>query len=238
MTIALMCLPYAGAGASLFRPWREQPDRAFQVTPIQLPGREERFIEDPYTSVGEAAAGCAERVTAAAQGRQFALFGHSFGAVIAYETARLLVADGAPLPQRLIVSGAAAPGVARPYLGVDGLSDDELVERVGALAGYDHEAFADPDLRELIVPALRADMAINETYRPGTVDPLPVPITVLRGMDDDLVTRMDAELWSGHTTAGYELLDMPGGHMYFAEDWQGLWAKLDVVLRDVARRLP
>ncbi|KPC61304.1 hypothetical protein ADL29_24805 [Streptomyces chattanoogensis] len=225
-----MCLPFAGAGASLFRPWQNHTTRAFQVTPIQLPGREERFIEDPYTTIDEAAAGCAEKVLAAAEDRPFALFGHSFGAILAYETARLMTARCMGSPQHLIVSGAAAPGLPRPYLGVHDLSDDELAAGVSGLAGYDHEALADPDLRELLVPALRADMTINETYQPVDITPLPIPITILRGVDDTLVPRSAAEAWSEHTTVGHELIEVPGGHMFLSEDWTGLWSQVDAIL--------
>lgn len=230
MPLSLMCLPFAGAGAGLFRPWRNHPNHAFQVTPIQLPGREELLIEDPYTTIDDAAAGCAEKVLAAAEDRPFALFGHSFGAVLAYETARLMAAKGMPLPWHLIISGAAAPGIPRALLNVQSLTDDELTAAVAGLAGYDHEALSDPELRELLVPALRADMEINETYRPVEHPPLPIPISVLRGVNDTLVPRAAAEAWSGHTTASHEVLDMPGGHMFFSEDWPLLWSRIDTIL--------
>ncbi|GAA2695299.1 thioesterase II family protein [Streptomyces lunalinharesii] len=232
MKLPLLCLPFAGAGASVFRPWREHEAQTFEVAPIQLPGREELFIEDPYTSLTEAATGTAERILAAAGEGPYALFGHSFGALLAYATTQLLHSKGLRLPERLIVSGAAAPWLPRPHIGVHDLSDDELASRVHQLVGYDHDAFHDPELRELVIPALRADMGINETpsATPGPGNPLPVAISALRGVDDALVSRDATAQWAAATSTGFELIDVPGEHMYFSENWPTLWTTIDELL--------
>ncbi|MDQ0989121.1 thioesterase II family protein [Streptomyces sp. V3I7] len=236
MKLPLVCLPFAGAGASVFRPWRDYPADSFEVVPVQLPGREELFIEDPYTSLAEAAAGTAERILAAVCDRPYALFGHSFGALLAHATVQLLHSKGLHLPERLIISGAAAPWLPRPHIGVAALTDEELASRVRELVGYDHEAFHDPELRELVVPALRADMTINES--PAATEPttpLPVPISVLRGTEDELITRADALQWTRATNVACELIDVPGEHMYFSTDWPKLWNTIDELL-DRGRR--
>ncbi|WP_369359995.1 thioesterase II family protein [Streptomyces sp. cg2] len=231
MKLPLLCLPFAGAGASVFRPWRDHEAESFEIVPVQLPGREELFIEDPYTSLAEAAAGTAERILKASGDGPYALFGHSFGALLAHETTQLLRSKGLPLPHRLIVSGAAAPWLPRPHIGVHTLSDAQLAAQTSELVGYDHEALHDPELRELVIPALRADMGINEA--PPTAEsarPLPVPISALRGVDDELVTRDESAQWAEATTASFELIDVPGEHMHFSDNWPKLWSTIDELI--------
>jgi surfactin synthase thioesterase subunit len=110
MTIPLFCFPYGGAGAGVYRPWKKRASAAFRVEPVQYAGREERFAEPFYRTVAEAAEDCANRVEkTVGGGGGFAFFGHSLGALIAYETTRLLMTRCAPLPEHLIVSGAAGP---------------------------------------------------------------------------------------------------------------------------------
>ncbi|WP_330308026.1 MULTISPECIES: alpha/beta fold hydrolase [unclassified Streptomyces] len=230
MTLTLMCLPYAGAGAGLFRPWQDDPGLPFRVVPVQLPGRDEWFVREPCTTMAEAARECAEQIREAAGSGPYAVFGHSFGALLAHETVRLLAAGGDRLPVRLIVSGAAAPGLPRPRMDGDALDDEAFVARLRSLVGYDHEAWHEPELRELLLPALRADLGIQDRYVPAPGGPLPVPVSVLRGIDDDLVGRADAAHWDACTTEGSELIDLPGGHMYFSEDWPLLWKTLGSVL--------
>ncbi|WP_140394650.1 thioesterase II family protein [Streptomyces recifensis] len=230
MTLSLMCLPYAGGGAGVFRPWQNRPDLPFHVVPVQLPGRDEWFVQEPCTTMADAARVCAEQIREAAGTGPFAVFGHSFGALLAYETVRLLAAEGAPLPEHLVVSGAAAPDVDRPRMDGAALDDDAFVARLRDLVGYDHEAWHEPELRELLLPALRADLAVQDAYVPSAGPPLPMPLTVLRGTGDDLVRYEDAARWSEYGASGAQVADMPGGHMYFTEDWPLLWKTLGTLL--------
>ncbi|MBW4718325.1 thioesterase II family protein [Saccharothrix obliqua] len=228
MPTRIMCLPHAGAGASVYRPWRDHGSGAVRITPVQLPGREELFVEDFYPTMTRAAEGTAARVLAAAGGEPFALFGHSFGAVLAYETAHVLVARGAP-PRHLVVSGALAPPRVVGRMPVSGLDDDQLAAGVRDMIGYDHEALRDPDLRELLLPVLRADMVLLEDYRP-TTRPLPTPITALRGADDVMVSAAASREWADHTSERFALLELPGGHMYFTEAFPLLWKTVEDLL--------
>ncbi|MGM1061397.1 thioesterase II family protein [Saccharothrix sp. Mg75] len=230
MTIAVMCLPYAGGGAGVFRPWQNQPGLPFRVVPVQLPGRDEWFVREPCTTMAAAARVCADQVREAAGTGPFAVFGHSFGALLAYETTRLLAADGARLPERLVVSGAAAPDVARPRMDGALLDDDAFVARLRGLVGYDHEAWHEPELRELLLPALRADLEVQDGYAPPPGGPLTVPVSVLRGTEDELVPYEDAARWAEHTSAETTVVDVPGGHMYFTQDWPLFWKTLGALV--------
>ncbi|MEU5694772.1 alpha/beta fold hydrolase [Actinosynnema sp. NPDC020468] len=215
MDVTLVCLPFAGAGASFFRPWKGYARGALDVRPLQLPGREELIDEEPFTDVPTATTALAADLRGALEpGARVALFGHSLGAVLAYELARRLTAD-------LEVVGLFVSGSPEPHRGRErratGLSDDEFLARVAEFAGYRHEALRDPEMREMVLPALRADVRMHEDYAPEGVEPLDVPITVLRGEDDELVSPADAAGWSAVAGAGVELVELPGGHMYLTD---------------------
>ncbi|MER6168269.1 thioesterase II family protein [Streptomyces violaceorubidus] len=214
--IPILCLPYAGAGATFYRGW-PAPPAGIELVPLQPAGREERYHEDPYTDLESAVADLSKLAAPYAEAGPYALFGHSFGAILAYELARALPAAGLPAPGLLVVSGSAAPGVPLGRHSA-GLDDEEFVARVEQLAGYVHPALADPDLREVVLPVLRADVDLHESYRPADSEPLPVPVTVFRGAFDHLVTEEDCRGWADVSAKGCSQVEFEGGHMYLAED--------------------
>ncbi|MCE6999218.1 alpha/beta fold hydrolase [Saccharothrix sp. S26] len=217
MTARLVCLPFGGAGASFFRPWSAIAGDRLEVVPVQLPGRERQIDLDPYTDVHEAVTGLLPDLLAQLDGSRVVLFGHSLGAVLAHELAhRLLAAPGVEL-LRLVVSGSPAPGVRRELTATGLADDDEFLARVKQIAGYAHEALDDPEMRELILPTLRADVEMHETYVPSTEEPLAVPITAVRGVDDALVSADEAAGWAKVTSRDFELVEVPGGHMYLTD---------------------
>ncbi|MBB5953677.1 surfactin synthase thioesterase subunit [Saccharothrix tamanrassetensis] len=231
----LMCLPHAGAGAGLYRPWQDYESDVLRVVPVQLPGREELFTEPPYGSMSEAAARCAERVLNLVCGSPFALYGHSFGAVLAFEVARELVAANAPWPTRLVVGGAADPATTRPSYPAT-LDDDDLVAWVRRGTGAESDLWSVPELRGLLLPTLRADVALLSGYQADLV-PLPFPITALRGVDDDAVPAEACLRWQAWTSSSFELIELPGGHLYFTEDWPRLWRTLESAVRRPERNV-
>ncbi|MFJ5270400.1 thioesterase II family protein [Streptomyces sp. NPDC088358] len=231
----LVCLPFAGAGASFFRPWQRAAGERLTILPLQLPGRERRIDEDPYTDARTAADGLLDDLrTALADDprlpRRIALFGHSLGAVLAYELAHRLAGapDGTELV-RLFVSGSPHPAEQRSRRAT-GLPDDAFLAQVNEFAGYTHEALDDPEMRELILPTLRADVEMHESYVPSTDLALPVPLTVLRGSDDELVGRDEAAAWAKAAGGDFRSVELPGGHMYLTGSAGAL---LDVVRADL-----
>ncbi|MEV8437789.1 alpha/beta fold hydrolase [Actinosynnema sp. NPDC051121] len=227
MTARLVCLPFGGAGASFFRPWSALAGDRLDVVPVQLPGRERQIDLDPYTDVHEAVTGLLPGLLAEVDGSRVVLFGHSLGAVLAYELAhRLLDVPGVEL-LRLVVSGSPAPGVRRELTATGLADDDEFLARVKQIAGYEHEAMADPEMRELILPTLRADVEMHETYVPSTEEPLAVPITAVRGSDDTLVSADEAAGWAKVTGRDFELVEVPGGHMYLTDSAPALLDLID-----------
>ncbi|MCA1274793.1 alpha/beta fold hydrolase, partial [Streptomyces sp. 7G] len=190
----LICLPFAGAGPSFFTPWQKLAPEGLRILPVSLPGREKRFPEPAYDAAAPAVDDAYAQVTAALGGADgdgggspVVLFGHSMGAVLAYELAHRIERAGGPLRlAALVVSGAPGPWTPRTDR-ADGLPDEEFAAGGGAFAGYDHPALADPEMRELLLPALRADVRLHETYVPSTDSPLSVPVISVRGREDTLV---------------------------------------------------
>ncbi|MFG1918413.1 thioesterase domain-containing protein [Micromonospora sp. NPDC048898] len=209
--VQLFCLPYAGAGAGVFRnfPGRFGPD--VEVLPVQLPGRENRISEDPRFRVVDVASAIAGRTTG-----PYAIYGHSMGGRLGFEVVRELRRAGRPLPLRLYVGGARAPHVTAPSI-FDGLSqvdDDELLRRLRTGGGLPAGVLEHPELVDLLLPLLRADFERVDTYRYRPEEPLPVPIIAFTGRRDPAVTREQSAAWREHTAAGFILHELDGGHFF------------------------
>jgi len=229
--IALVCLPFAGAGASFFHPWSEHAGDRLDIVPLQLPGRERRIDAEPYRDAQVAADELlADLPRQLGDRTDVVLFGHSLGAVLAYELAHRVAAHPDLVLRHLFVSGSPDPHTQRPRRAT-GLGDDEFLARVSEFAGFSHEALEDEEMRELILPTLRADVEMHENYRPSTDDRLPAPLTSLRGSEDTLVTAAECARWSESAGAGFEYVELPGGHMYLTESAPDLLKLIDSSVR-------
>lgn len=211
----LFCLPYAGAGAGAYRGWPAAFGDAVEVHAVQLPGRESRFEEPSTVEPQEIAAAIADRAD-----RPFAIFGHSFGARLAFDVIRALRQAGAQQPQRLYPSGSRPPHLGRDDGLLDGVADaDErvLLDRLTAGGGMPAELLAEPELLALLLPALRADLRWLDGYRYDEQQPLAVPITAFAGADDPLVSPELMRGWARHTTGPFALHTLAGGHFFLHE---------------------
>ncbi|MEU4717886.1 thioesterase domain-containing protein, partial [Micromonospora purpureochromogenes] len=227
--VQLFCLPYAGAGASAFRRWPEGIGPDVEVLAVQLPGRENRISEDPRFTVPDVAAAIAGRAD-----RPYAIYGHSMGGRVGFEVVRELRRTGRPLPLRLYVGGARAPHVTAPSL-FDGLSrvdDDELLRRLGAGGGLPAELLEHPELVQLLLPLLRADFGRVDSYRYVPGEPLPVPLVAFSGRHDRAVSREQSEAWAAHTSAGFTLHEIDGGHFFLTDRLPELLAAIRADLAD------
>src|SRR5512139_1553958 len=208
----LICLPHAGGTAAAFFALAGalQPDVA--VRAVQYPGRQDRRLEPAFVVLDDLVARLVEAVRPLT-GRPYALFGHSMGAVLAYETTLRLEEEGAPPPRWLFVSGRRAPSRHRPD-DVHRGSDDELLAHVGRLGGISPELLDDPDVRAMALPALRADYTLIENYRAEPGRTTSCPVTALVGDRDALVSPDEAAAWKEHTRSGFELEYFAGDHFY------------------------
>jgi surfactin synthase thioesterase subunit len=213
--VPLLCLPFAGAGATFYRPWEELGLSGVDVRALQLPGREGRAAEPPHVDLHAAADELVAEAARASRGGPVTLFGHSLGAVLAYELAHRLVRRGVRVVH-LFVSGSPGPWTARTQRAT-GLGDEEFLAAVQGLAGYRHPAYDVPEMRDLLMPTLRADVQMHEDYRPRGDHPLTAPITSLRGRDDHLVPEAEVRQWRAATSVDFTHAEFPGGHMYLTE---------------------
>ncbi|KAB1933409.1 thioesterase [Micromonospora sp. ALFpr18c] len=226
MPTPLICLPFAGAGTSYYHAWRPLCGDRFDIRPGLLPGRERRVDVEPMRDVHAAVDDLLPTLAGAGE---VVLFGHCLGALIAFELAHRLVAEPDVTVAALFVSGAAAPAEERS-LGATGLPDDAFLDRVAEFAGVTDDAMFDPEMRELILPTLRADVEMFEHYVPGTSELLPVPVTAVVGRDDALVPLEKAAGWSASTSKDFALFDLPGGHIYLTDSVEQVLSLIDVTV--------
>jgi surfactin synthase thioesterase subunit len=212
----LICLPFAGAGPSFFKDWIPLTSSLDIVAP-QLPGREKRFLEEPYRDVTQAITGILEEVLQLVGKRsRVNIFGHSLGAVLAYELAHRLAGIKGIQVEHLVVSGSPGPWTPRQRRAT-GMDDESFIGQVREFAGYDHPALNDADMREMLLPLLRADVEMHESYYPPEGQTLEVPITSVRGTEDELVSHAEAAQWQSATTKPIQLIEIQGGHMYLTK---------------------
>lgn len=211
--VRLFCLPYAGGGASSYRLWPAYlPD--IDVVAIQLPGREERVCEPASRDASELCAQLAA-VMAPYLDRPFALFGHSMGGLIAFELARLLRTVGAPTPVHLFVSAHSGPRTVSSLPPVAAMADDELAALLRQLGGTRDEVLADAEMMTLVLPLMRSDLTLCQSYRYVLAEPLACPISVFGGIFDKLVRRPDLLAWEAETSGVFRSRMFPGGHFFF-----------------------
>ncbi|CAL9320440.1 thioesterase II family protein [Streptomyces sp. SudanB182_2057] len=226
--VRVICLPFAGAGASFFRPWNKLAPDTVRFAPLNLPGRERLLDEEPFTDMHGAADALLPAAAEHAKAGPVALLGHCFlGATLAYEIClRLLNAGYAERVRHLFVSAARAPFLGAPVR-TAGMSDDEFLSHVRRTTGYTHPAMEIPEMRELLMGTLRADFLMDEGYAPTGSGPVEVPVTAVCATEDVLVPGTALAGWSEVTRGPFRRVDVAGGHMYLAEDARPL---VDIVV--------
>ena len=211
--IRLFCFAHAGGGPSFFRAWRQALAPAVDVRPVLLPGRESRVRELPYRRMEQLLDPlCAALIPYL--DRPYALFGHSMGSIIGYEVARRLAAGAVRPPTCLLVSGRRAPARPARRRKFSTLTEPEFLAAIAALNGTPPEVLSQPQLLQLLLPTLRADFELNETYQPASGPPLGCPLTAYMGLDDPEVNPPELLAWHTETSAEFTLRTFPGDHFY------------------------
>jgi len=234
--LRLFCLPYAGGGASVFRSWGASlPDRV-EVCPIQLPGRENRLLEPPFTRLPALADTLADALHPHLD-LPFAVFGHSMGSLVAFELTRTLRRRQRPLPVSLLVSGRRAPQVPDVDPPIHHLPELEFLEEIRRLNGAPEEVLGNSELMELLLPALRADFEVCETYEYRSEEPLDCPIIAFGGDEDPEVGPEELDAWRRQTSGRFELYMFPGDHFYLFSARDRFMATLAAEVRRLLDRL-
>jgi len=228
-SLRLFCFPYAGGGALSFRGWGTQLPPAVEVCPIELPGRGMRLKEAPFTRLVPLVEAVVEALLPYLD-KPFAFFGHSMGALISFEVARRLRRDQALNPVHLFVSGRRAPQWPDPDPPIHALPEAEFLGELRRLNGTPEAVLASRELMQLLLPVLRADFAVLETYRYEPASPLECPIAAFGGLQDPEVACETLEAWRQQTRSDFSLQMLPGDHFFLHTSQSLLWQALNHTL--------
>lgn len=208
----LFCFPFAGGGASAFGKWAGSFPDQIVVTPIQYPGRETRWSESGFATLTE----LAERIADDFKDcwpRRFAFFGHSFGALLAYELARIVKQRDQPLPVRLFLAGARAPHLPLREQ-IHDLADERFLSKLQKFNGLPDELLKHPNLIAAVLPIIKEDFRLFEQHRFKQSDPLDIPMSVFGGFADDNVAVPELLSWSRHTSKAFRSRFLKGSHFF------------------------
>lgn len=211
--LRLFCFPYAGGNSQIYRTLSQSLPGYVEVCAAALPGREKRFPEAALDRVDAIAEPLAE-VLMGENDLPYAIFGHSLGAVVGFEVARKIRADGGTPPVAMFMSAHRAPQLPDPDPPIHHLPHDEFVDELRELNGTPEGVFDSPELLELILPMLRADFAAAETYTYREAAPLSCPITVFGGDGDPLIPVDQLEPWREQTSAPFAMHVFEGDHFF------------------------
>jgi medium-chain acyl-[acyl-carrier-protein] hydrolase len=209
----LFCFPYAGGTSSIFNSWPDQLSSRIEVCPVHLPGRESRFRERPFTRLAPFVESMAQAILPLLD-KPFAFFGHSMGALLGFELIRRLQKEHQPTPFRFVASGCSAPQMRRKALVTHQLPEPEFVRELRRLKGTPRELLEHAELMRLMLPVIRADFEICETYAYSPQPPLSCAITAFGGTRDKAVTPPRLAGWRDQTTSLFSHYLFPGDHFF------------------------
>ncbi|WP_336317607.1 thioesterase II family protein [Streptomyces lavendofoliae] len=232
--LRLLCLPYAGGSASVFKGWEHHLPAGTAVMAVQLPGRADRWREEPLTDLEVIADTLCELFQVHVD-EPFAVFGHSMGALIALVLARKLSRKHGREPVRLFFASCNAPLPERPLPALGRLDDAGLRAQLSAL-GLPDEVLADEELMEITLPLVRADLHVADAYLDRSPERLHCPVTAFHGADDPLVSGQDMAQWARTTRGPFTLRSVPGAHVFDRRGWSHVLKTINADLETHMRR--
>jgi surfactin synthase thioesterase subunit len=226
--LRLFCFPYAGGNAHVFREWQRSLSPEIDVCLVHLPGRAHRISERAHTQIQPLVQEVADAISTEIQGSRFAFWGHSMGALISFELARELRRRNYPAPVHLFLSACRAPTVMNAVPPTFNLPTQEFMAEIKKLNGTPQEFFENPEFQRFLLPLLRSDFQITDTYEYQDENPLACPITAYGGDQDELAPLNHLALWKMQTSAAYQTRVFPGEHFF----WQSQKKEFISVLRN------
>jgi medium-chain acyl-[acyl-carrier-protein] hydrolase len=212
--VQLFCFPYAGAGGSAFRGWADGCHPELEITWVLFPGRDGRMGTKPFTNIHELVPVLLDALECSLD-RDFVFYGHSLGAKIAFEAARELRRRGHAGPSHLFVGASHAPQVPWQYPAMHLLEDGPFIQEMQTrYGGIPIQVIEEPELRTLLIPLLKADIQMVETYDYRPEPPLDCAITAFGGSADNTVDRSAIEAWKHQTRSTFRLHIVPGNHFF------------------------
>lgn len=215
--LRLFCFPYAGGSASIFGSWPQHLPPTIEICPIQLPGREKRLDEPPIAKMADLVEVLAHALLPHLN-KPFAFFGHCLGALISFELAHYLRSQGYGEPLRLIVSASRAPEMRLSHAPIHTQPDAAFVADLRRLKGTPEEVLQNKTLMQALLPALRADYALDETFVYEERASLCCPIIAYGGLQDREINREHIVAWQHHTSSSFTHRMFPGDHFFLDND--------------------
>lgn len=211
--LRLFCFPYAGGQSLIYRTWAKSFPKSIEVCLAELPGRGMRLHEPPFTRLPPLVEAIGQAIIPHLD-KPFAFFGHSMGALIAFELARYLRRERGPEPVHLLVSGRGAPGIPKTERATYDLPEPEFIEEIKRLNGTPKEVLEHEELMQLMVPLLRADFGICQTYQYVDEAPLSCPVSAYGGLQDGDVPKENLDAWRAQTNVHFNMRMLPGDHFF------------------------
>jgi medium-chain acyl-[acyl-carrier-protein] hydrolase len=230
----LFCLPYAGGSASIFRNWPSAIPSTIEICSLQLPGRENRLKELPYIQLMPLVKTLADMLYPYLD-IPFGFFGHSMGALISFELARQIRRQYCLSPEHLFVSGRGAPQNPNSKAPIHHLPESEFIEELRAFNGTPEAVLQNSELMQLLMPVLRADFSVCDTYTYKEEPALDCPISAFGGLKDCDVGIEQLEAWHQQTRKSFKLRMFPGDHFFLLNNQESLLSEL---IRDLQRFSP
>jgi medium-chain acyl-[acyl-carrier-protein] hydrolase len=220
--VRLFCFPYSGASASTYYPWIDILPPSIEVIPLQLPGRGNRVSEKPFTDIKNLIQVLENVLFDSLSEKPFAFFGHSMGALVAYELSKQLEKNHQLSPLILFVSGHNAPHIPDRADPIHHLEESDFLDRIRKLNGTPDEVLRDKELVNLLLPILRADFKLSETYEWKLGKILSCPIIACGGLQDEYLDKNGLDAWGELTEYGSSIRFFPGDHFYINQNRHSL----------------
>jgi medium-chain acyl-[acyl-carrier-protein] hydrolase len=228
----LFCFPHAGGSALIYRDWQKFASDLINVCPIELPGRGRRIMDELFQELHTAVKATALALHSVCRRKPFAIFGHSLGALLAYEVERFFEEEFNIRAQLLIVSGTCPPHLQKRETVKWNLPAADLLEEIRSLGGTPPELLDNPSVIDFLLPIIRADFRMVETYEWQQRDPLDCPILAMGGISDPGATRDDICAWRCHTNDRFSFSMFEGDHFYIGPAGRDVVRKILRALRD------
>ncbi|MFC4467020.1 thioesterase II family protein [Streptomyces xiangluensis] len=222
--VRLVCFPHAGGSASFFHPVSVRFAPEVDVVALQYPGRQDRRMEPCVEDIGKLADLLCEEIRGLSE-KPTVFFGHSMGAVLAFETALRLDELGVNPPRAVIASGRRAPSSHRDER-VHQKDDTGVITELRLLNGTDAAVFGNDELLRMALPAIRGDYRAIETYTCPPGRRVRAPLTVLTGDADPRTTLAEAEAWRDHTEGAFRMRVFSGGHFFLTGHLNEVYAEI------------